>query len=178
MQQRELRTSCCPWIVDPSSGTSSSSTSPPPDPSSASSSRTPPSPASKRSDELASGNWSRDPPKNPEQKSKEVLHWVFGRPFARSSGIRWRSSQLISKMQKCLHPHTVLLTQMRNVLWKLHQGKFFYTHFPKDRIYEVCKRTKMTRALCRRRTGEAVEARFHAESALQEYCDKRRFRHW
>ena len=32
----------------------------------------------------------------------------------------------------------------------------FYTHFPEDRNCEVCKRTKMTRAPCRGRTGEAV----------------------
>ena len=31
-----------------------------------------------------------------------------------------------------------------------------FTHFPKDRNCEVCLRTKMTRAPCRRRTGEAV----------------------
>ena len=31
-----------------------------------------------------------------------------------------------------------------------------YTHFPKDRNCEICKRTKITRALCRRRNGEAV----------------------
>ena len=31
-----------------------------------------------------------------------------------------------------------------------------YTHFPKDRNCEVCLRTKMTRAPCRRRTGDAV----------------------
>ena len=31
-----------------------------------------------------------------------------------------------------------------------------YTHFPKDRNYEICKRTKITRARCRRRNGEAV----------------------
>ena len=30
------------------------------------------------------------------------------------------------------------------------------THFPKDRNCEICLRTKMTRAPCRRRTGEAV----------------------
>ena len=30
------------------------------------------------------------------------------------------------------------------------------THFPKDRNCEICKRTKMTRAPCRRRTGGAV----------------------
>ena len=31
-----------------------------------------------------------------------------------------------------------------------------YTHFPKDRNCEICKRTKITRARCRRRNGEAV----------------------
>ena len=31
-----------------------------------------------------------------------------------------------------------------------------YTHFPKDRNCEVCLRTRMTRAPCRRRTGEAL----------------------
>ena len=30
------------------------------------------------------------------------------------------------------------------------------THFPKDRNCEVCQRTKITRAPCRRRNGEAV----------------------
>ena len=30
-----------------------------------------------------------------------------------------------------------------------------YSHFPKDRGCKVCLRTNMTRALCRRRTGEA-----------------------
>ena len=31
-----------------------------------------------------------------------------------------------------------------------------YTHFPEDRNCEICKRTKITRATCRRRNGEAV----------------------
>ena len=31
-----------------------------------------------------------------------------------------------------------------------------YTHFPKDRNCEICKRTKITRAPCRRRNGEAA----------------------
>ena len=30
------------------------------------------------------------------------------------------------------------------------------THFPKDRNCEICKRTKITRAACRRRNGGAV----------------------
>ena len=31
-----------------------------------------------------------------------------------------------------------------------------HTHFPKDRNCEICKRTKITRAPCRRRKGETV----------------------
>ena len=31
-----------------------------------------------------------------------------------------------------------------------------HTHFPKDHNCEICKRTKITRATCRRRNGEAV----------------------
>ena len=31
-----------------------------------------------------------------------------------------------------------------------------HTHFPKDRDCEICKRTKITRAPCRRRNGETV----------------------
>ena len=31
-----------------------------------------------------------------------------------------------------------------------------YTHFPKDRNCEICQRTNITRAPCRRRNGEAV----------------------
>ena len=31
-----------------------------------------------------------------------------------------------------------------------------YTNFPKDRSCEICQRTKITRAPCRRRIGRAV----------------------
>ena len=31
-----------------------------------------------------------------------------------------------------------------------------YTHFPKDRHCEICQRTRITRAPCRRRNGGAV----------------------
>ena len=38
-----------------------------------------------------------------------------------------------------------------------HLGKHnAHTHFPKDRNCEICKRTKIARASCRRRNGEAV----------------------
>ena len=34
----------------------------------------------------------------------------------------WRSSQNISRIQKCWHPHTFLMTQIRNAVRKWHQG--------------------------------------------------------
>ena len=43
-------------------------------------------------------------------------------------------------------------TKRREDLGKLN----VHTHFPKDRNCEICKRTKITRAPCRRRKGEAV----------------------
>ena len=70
-------------------------------------------------------------------------------------GVRTKNS----KVQKCLHPHTFVMTQIRNVLRKWHPVStvfFFFTHFPKDRNGELCLRTKMTKAPCSRRTGEAV----------------------
>ena len=60
---------------------------------------------------------------------------------------------------KCLHPHTVLMTQIRNVSQKWHPGStlfLFIFHTKNDRNCEVCKRTKITRALCKKRTREAV----------------------
>ena len=55
------------------------------------------------------------------------------------------------------HPHTLLMIQIRNVLQKLHEGSTIFTLTSrKDQYYEVCKRTKITRAPCRRRTREAV----------------------
>ena len=40
---------------------------------------------------------------------------------------------------------------------KLVSGKHsIYTHFPKDRNCDVCKKTKTTRAPCRKRTGTAI----------------------
>ena len=43
----------------------------------------------------------------------------------------WRSSQIISTMQKCQHPHTFLKTQIRNVLQKwVSRKNCVYTNFP------------------------------------------------
>ena len=45
--------------------------------------------------------------------------------------------------------------RLTNVAARKHGIK---THFPKDRSCEICKRTKIRRAPCRRRIGEALEA--------------------
>ena len=49
--------------------------------------------------------------------------------------------------------HEPSLETMRNVDLGKHS---VYTHFPKDRNCEICQRTKITRAPCRRRIGGAV----------------------
>ena len=51
--------------------------------------------------------------------------------------------------------HEPSLEPMRSVDLGKHR---FYTHFPKDRNCEICQRTKITRAPCRRRIG-GVEPR-------------------
>ena len=73
--------------------------------------------------------------------------------------LRGWSSQIIWRTRKCLCPHTFLRTQIRNVSSKVvskSRKHSIFTHCPKDRNCEVCLRTKITRAPCRRRTGEAA----------------------
>ena len=47
----------------------------------------------------------------------------------------WRSSQIIWSTQNCLHPHTFLGTQIRNVLQKCTQeAQYFYSHPKKSKL--------------------------------------------
>ena len=55
-----------------------------------------------------------------------------------------------------------------------------YTHFPKDRNCEICQRTKITRAPCRRRNGGAVlraenfgDLRTADHKVLSDNCESR-----
>ena len=80
----------------------------------------------------------------------------------------WRSSQIIHRTQKCLHPHTFLRTQIRNVPRKCYQNprKCSIFHFPKDRNCEVCLRTKKKQGLL-------------AEDALaKQYLEQKSFVTW
>ena len=115
------------------SGSVSSSTSPPQDSSrrggnsrrSASSSSS--GPVSERSDEMAPGNRC-DPSKTQnknikrdDRKIRTTCWQIFG------SG--WWSSQIIWRTQNCMHPHTVLRIQIRNILrkWQQKQGSTVFT---------------------------------------------------
>ena len=51
------------------------------------------------------------------------------------------------------HGSSLQPTPARSAGLGKHSG---YTHFPKDRNCEICHRTKITKAPCRKRTGEAV----------------------
>ena len=72
----------------------------------------------------------------------------------------WRTSQKIEWTKECqrqgTHPQTLLMHQIRNSKKSGIGEHSIFTHFPKDRNCDVCKRTKMTRAHCRKHTGEAV----------------------
>ena len=52
----------------------------------------------------------------------------------------WRSSQKISKKQKCLHPHTFLMTQILNVLRKRHLGSTVFIL--------ICQKTEIAKYAC------------------------------
>ena len=103
------------------SGSSSTSTTPPQDASSTSS-----SPASERSDAPAPGNWRGSPKTHKKKTAIEPRTTVF-EIFQNG----WRTSQKISKTQKCLHPHTFLMTHIRNVLQKCHSGNTVSSLTPK-----------------------------------------------
>ena len=74
-------------------------------------------------------------------KNSEKIWWDDGVPEHRDSHA---SSSHVS-----LEPTS---TRSEN----LGKRSVFYTHFPEDRNCEICQRTKITRAPCRRRNGGAV----------------------
>ena len=132
-------------------------------------------PASSSSDSVT--NW---PPGDWGRKLWEVTR--------RTRTIRWqifhschRISQTIWSPQKCMHPHTFLRTQIRNILqkWQRNQRKHsIFTHFPKDRDCDVCFRTKTTKASCRRREAlpraeKYVDLITADHKVLSEGCESR-----
>ena len=132
-------------------GVIASSTSLPHDPSSTSS-----SPATEGSDDRAPRNW-RDSPKPQSKNKKRDNNRASGDRFPRRSRMVRRVYRKSRRCRSTRTPQTFLMSQIPNGLQKWHPGStVIFTHLPKDRNCEVCLRTKMTRALCRRRSGEAV----------------------
>ena len=88
-----------------------------------------------------------------ETVAKELQDTATGTVFPNG----WRTSQRTSRSQKHLHPQKLLVALIRNVLLKsgITEAQYFYS-LPKDQNCEVCKRTKIIKASCRRRTGEPV----------------------
>ena len=79
-----------------------------------------------------------------------------GKPLASLPGVVTGSSQIISCIEVPAHAdisHESSSERPTKVAPRKHS---IYTHFLQDRNSEVCKRTKMTRAPCRRRIGGAV----------------------
>ena len=92
----------------------------------------------------------------------------------------WRTSQKISKTQKCQHPQNISRdSDLERPINMAPRKRSIYTHFPKDQNCEVCKRIKITRALCRRRIGESVHGQKFGDlitadhKVLNEVCDSR-----
>ena len=66
----------------------------------------------------------------------------------------WRKSHLMTSWQVCTNMNHLQTLQLREVwIWV---NTVLFSHFPKDRNCEICQRTKMIRAPCRRRNGGAV----------------------
>ena len=59
-------------------------------------------------------------------------------------------------MMKFNHREVLTPVLLMKPLWSRLGKHNVHTHFPKDRNFEICKRTKIARAPCRRRNGEAV----------------------
>ena len=82
--------------------------------------------------------------------SSEIPEWLqeFKENLVDDRVPEHRDSHASSSHEPSLEP-----TPVRSVDLGKHS---VYTHFPKDRNCEICLRTKITRAPCRRRTGEAL----------------------
>ena len=114
-------------------------------------------------DEQAPGKWR--PQKQKQNKKKDDIQDAEERLRDLPEWLEEFTDDPETQKRLCLH--TFRRTQIRNVLRKWRQKirrHTIFTHFPKDRNCEVCMRTKITKAPCRRRTGEA-------EPQAEKFCD-------
>ena len=113
-------------------------------------------PAGERRDELAPGTWGNinpmtqiknkkiDNKRDADERLRDLPEWL--EEFAENL-----------EDTKVLAPaHIAHVSDSERPAKVVSRKHSICIHFPKHRNWEVCLRTKMTRALCRRRTGEAV----------------------
>ena len=81
------------------------------------------SPAQERSDEQVPRRWRGSPPQKPQTKIKRGMAVEMRATVCEIFLNGWRSSQIILRTQKCMHPHTFLRTQIRNVPRKWYQNQ-------------------------------------------------------
>ena len=94
--------------------------------------------------------------KSSKQK-KEGQRWGSEKTVCEIFQNGWRSSQIISKRQKCRRPHTFLMDTDSERPTKVASKKHrIFTQFQKDGNCDICMRTKITGAPCRKRTTDAV----------------------
>ena len=114
-------------------------------------------PVSERSDEMAPGtrcdhsktqnkNKKRDVKENSDNPVADLPEWL--EEFKEDLVDTELHASAHSSQDSDSRHHTKVATKSRK--------HSIYSHFPKDWNCEVCLRTKMTRAPCRRRTGEAL----------------------
>ena len=89
------------------------------------------------------------------QNSKKGHQTSLGRPFARLSRMSEEINENLEDTGGPVPAHIFHDSDSERPTRVTLRKHSFYTHFPKDRNRAVCLRTKMTRAPCRRRTGEA-----------------------
>ena len=90
------------------------------------------------------------------RKNGETRCLLKSRSGCKNSEKIWWMTEFLNKKT-----HTPVLLMNRLCSLRLREVRIlvkhsFYTHFPKDRNCEICQRTKMIRAPCRRRIGGAV----------------------
>ena len=104
------------------------------------------------------------PTKNPKpNKNEDHEKERWGPVFVPTSRNGCKNSDKISWMTEFLNTETHTPVLLMNFLpsprlrevW-IWVNTVFITHFPKDRNYEICQRTQITRAPCWRRIGGAV----------------------
>ena len=108
-----------------------------------------------QSEDPAPGNW-RDSPETQDKKKKRDNNQASEDRLRDLPEWLVEFTENLEDAQVPAPAHASHDSDSERPLKVVSRKHSIYTHFPKDRHCEVCSRTKMTRAPCKRRAGEAV----------------------